>query len=113
MIVMGTGIQNVGMSLFSWNKEIFAIYSDVQTQTILFPQKQRASILKKDQWTVIVLGFLRRVSFPVLHQLWWLFPWWKGHHLSICRVSAMISQPRPPSAFLYLRVFAVEDEERR
>lgn len=22
-------------------------------------------------------------SFPVLHQLWRLFPWWKGQHLSI------------------------------
>lgn len=113
MTVMGTVIQNVGMRLFSWNEEIFAIYSDIQTQTILFPQKQRASILKKDQWTVIVLGFLRRVSFPVLHQLWRLFPWWKGHHLSICTVSRMISPPRPPSMFLYLLVFTVRDEERQ
>lgn len=83
----GYWTQNVGMDLFSWNKEIFAIYSCSQTQTILFPQKQRASILKKDQWTVIVLSFLRRVSFPVLHQLWPLFPWWKGQHLCICTVS--------------------------
>lgn len=85
----GYWIQNVGMDLFSWNKEIFAIYSCSQTQRILFPQKQRASILKKDQWTVIVLSFLRRVSFPVLHQLWLLFPWWKGQH-SVCIVSIMV-----------------------
>lgn len=34
------------------------------TQTNLFSQKQSVSILKKDQWTVIVLGFLRTCHFP-------------------------------------------------
>ena len=87
----------VGMDLFSWNKEISAIYSHRQkthswpnTWTILFPEKQRPSILKKDQWTVIVLSFLRNVSFPVLHQLWQPFPWWRGQHFSVCMMSIMV-----------------------
>lgn len=59
---MGTGIQNVGVELFSCNTEIFAIYSYIQThRRSCSHKKQRPSILKKDQWTIIVLSFLRRV----------------------------------------------------
>lgn len=77
------------MDLFSWNKEISAIYSYIQTH------RRSCSHKNRDQWTVIVLSFLRCVSFPVLHQLWQLFPWWKGRHHSICIVAVMVSQPRP------------------
>lgn len=89
----GYWFQNVGIDLFSWNKEIFAIYShSTNTRTILFPQKQRPSTLKKDQWTVIVLSFLGRVSFPVLHQLWQLSQWWRRQDLCICIVSVRVAK---------------------
>lgn len=89
----GYWFQNVGIDLFSWNKEIFAIYShSTNTRTILFPQKQRPSTLKKDQWTVIVLSFLGRVSFPVLHQLWQLSQWQRRQDLCICIVSVRVAK---------------------
>lgn len=48
-----------------------------------------------------MLGFLGRVSFPALHQLWRLFPWWKGQHRSIWRVSVMVSLPCPLPVFMF------------
>lgn len=101
---MVTGKQNAGCRVVFTRGgvvvEIFAIYSDIQAhRRTLFPQKQGTSTLKKDQWTVIVLGFLRRVSFPVPHQLWRTFP-------MVGRTVSLHLQPSPsriPSPVLCLR----------
>lgn len=93
-----------------WNgMEIFAIYSHIQahTHTTLFPQKQRLSIYwkKKIQNSSHCARLPECVSFPVLHQLWQLFPWWKGQHHSVTLI--MDSLPCPLSRFLsfFLDVF--------
>ena len=85
----GYWIQNVGMGLFLWNKEISAIYSRGHTGNLVPTKTEADYIKKKDQWTVIVLSFPSLVSFPVLHQMWHHFPWWKRQHLPICLVSIM------------------------
>ena len=102
MTVGGTAFR-IYMDMFLWNKEIFANYSHrqkhrpanvhtcvrVHTHThthtrthlhkdILFPQDQRHCLYKRDQRRVIVLNFLWRVSFPVLHHVRQLFPWRDG-----------------------------------
>lgn len=62
--------ENEGMTTcFHGTRRSLPFIAAAQNTDNLVPLKNREAILKKDQWTGIVLSFLRRVSFPALHQL--------------------------------------------